>query len=173
MEAPICISPARLADAGIISRIIERSIRFGCALDHRNDASLVSRWVGLQSTDFISARLADPQFYLCIALLCDKPVGVGMAGSGGEIVLCHVQPESFRRGVGRALMMDLEGWLRVHGVFHAQLNSTRTGQAFYRHLGYRVATAPRQCHGLQVQPMCKPLVSSVWRLEQGLNPRRP
>ncbi|BBP72022.1 hypothetical protein PHLH6_40260 [Pseudomonas sp. Seg1] len=40
MEAPICIRPAVLADVGIISRIIERSIRFGCALDHRNDPNL-------------------------------------------------------------------------------------------------------------------------------------
>ena len=161
MEAPVCIAPATVADAGIISRIVERSIRFGCALDHRNDSSLVSRWIGLQSTDFISARLAETQFYLCIALLADKPVGVGMARSDGDILLCHVQPESFRRGVGRALMTDMEGWLRVQGVRHARLNSTRTGQAFYRHLGYRVATAPRECHGLPMQPMRKPLLSPV------------
>lgn len=161
MEASICISPATLADAGLISRIIERSIRFGCAHDHRNDPSLVSRWLGLQSADVISARLADPQFYLCIALLDDKPVGVGMAGNGGEILLCHVQPESFRRGVGRALMRDLEGWLHIRGVLQAQLNSTRTGQAFYRHLGYRAATLPCECHGLQVQPMHKPLLLPV------------
>ncbi|MFG6205992.1 GNAT family N-acetyltransferase [Pseudomonas retamae] len=161
MEVPICISPATPADAGIISRIIERSIRFGCALDHRNAPSLVSRWIGLQSADFISARLADPQFYLGMALLDDKPVGVGMAADGGQILLCHVQPESFRRGVGRALMADLEGWLRVRGDLHAQLDSTRTGQGFYHHLGYRNATAPRECHGLQVQPMYKPLASPV------------
>jgi hypothetical protein len=37
MDAPICTFKATLADAGIISRIIERSIRVGCALDHRNE----------------------------------------------------------------------------------------------------------------------------------------
>lgn len=157
MEAPICIRPAILADAGIISRIIERSIRIGCALDHRNHPPLVSDWIGQQSADFISARLADPHFYLCIALLADKPVGVGMAQAGGDISLCYVQPESFRRGVGRALMQDLEGWLRVRGVLHADLNSTRTGRAFYRRLGYRESAPPFEYRGLQTLPMRKPL----------------
>ncbi|WP_180698413.1 GNAT family N-acetyltransferase [Pseudomonas crudilactis] len=157
MEALICIRPAKLADAGIISRIIERSIRIGCALDHRNDPPLVSTWIGQQSADFISVRLADPLFYLCLALLEEKPVGVGMAQAGGDISLCYVQPESFRRGVGRALMQDLEGWLRVRGVLHADLNSTRTGRAFYRRLGYRESAPPFEYQGLQTLPMHKPL----------------
>jgi len=161
MEAPICIRPATLADAGIISRIIERSIRIGCALDHRNDPQRVSTWIAQQSADFISARLADPHCYLCIALLADKPVGVGMAQASGDILLCYVQPESFRRGVGRALMQDLEGWLRVRGALHADLNSTHTGQEFYRRLGYRESAPPLEYQGLPILPMRKPMASPV------------
>ena len=159
MEALICIRPAKLADAGIISRIIERSIRIGCALDHRNDPTRVSTWITQQSADFISARLADPHFYLCMALLADKPVGVGMAQACGDISLCYVQPESFRRGVGRALMYDLEGWLRVRDVAQANLNSTRTGRAFYRRLGYRESAPPVEYQGVQTLPMHKSLAA--------------
>ncbi|VVQ32962.1 GNAT family N-acetyltransferase [Pseudomonas fluorescens] len=161
MEAPICIRPAILADAGIISRIIERSIRIGCALDHRNDPLLVSQWIGRQCADFISARLADPHFYLCIALWADRPVGVGMAEVSGDISLCYVQPESFRRGVGRALIQDLEGWLRICGASHADLNSTRTGRAFYHRLGYHESAPPLEYQGLQTLPMHKSLASPV------------
>ncbi|MDT3313424.1 GNAT family N-acetyltransferase [Pseudomonas sp. rhizo66] len=161
MEAPICIRPATLADAGIISRIIERSIRIGCALDHRNDPPRVSTWIAQQSADFISARLADPHFYLCMALLAGKPVGAGMAQASGDISLCYVQPESFRRGVGRALMHDLEGWLRVRGVLHANLNSTRTGRAFYRRLDYRESAPPFEYQGVQTLPMHKLLAAPV------------
>ncbi|MFJ2536331.1 GNAT family N-acetyltransferase [Pseudomonas sp. NPDC087614] len=157
MEAPICIRPAILADVGIIRRIIEHSIRFGCALDHRNDPLLVSGWTRQHSADAISARLADPHFYLSIALQADKPVGVGMARVSGDIVFCYVQPQSFRRGVGRALMNDLEGWLRVRGALHAHLNSTCTGEAFYRHLGYHESEPSLAHQGLQVLPMYKPL----------------
>lgn len=62
MEALVCIRSATLADTGIINRIIERSIRIGCAFDHRNDPLLVSDWVSQSSVDFISGRLADPAF---------------------------------------------------------------------------------------------------------------
>ncbi|MCP1477131.1 GNAT superfamily N-acetyltransferase [Pseudomonas sp. EB276 TE3739] len=167
MEAPICIRPARLADAGIISRIIERSVRVGCALDHRNNSSIVSDWVSQSCVDFISRRLADPHFYLCVALFEEKPVGVGMAQACGDIPLCYVQPESFRRGVGRALMQDLEGWLRVRGVQSVHLNSTHTAEAFYRHLGYQQAAPTAISNGLQTVPLHKPLASPALQLDQG------
>jgi len=167
MEAPVCIRPAILADTGIINRIVERSIRIGCALDHRNHPLLVSDWLNRSSADFISSRLADPHVYLCIASFEDKPVGVGMAQVSGEILLCYVQPESFRRGVGRALMQTLEGWLRIRGVQHVHLNSTRTAEAFYRHLGYQQAALPGLCNGLQSVPLRKPLSSPAGQLDQG------
>jgi len=148
MEATIYIRPAKPADAGLISRIIERSIRVGCVLDHRNDPQLVSHWIDRQSADIISARLADPHCYLNIALLQDKPVGVGMATASGDIGFCHVQPEWFRRGAGRALMSELEGWLRIRGVARACIASTRTGAAFYRHLGYCDSALPASGQGL-------------------------
>lgn len=157
MEAAICICPAKPADAGIISRIIERSIRLGCALEHRNDPQLVNRWIARQSSDFISARLADSHCYLNIALLQDKPVGVGMATASGDIGFCHVQPEWFRRGAGRALMMDLEGWLRIRAVPQVSIASTRTGAAFYRHLGYCELVPAASDQGLHCVALYKPL----------------
>ena len=80
-----------------------------------------------------------------------------MALASGDITLCYVQPECFRRGVGRALMDDLEGWLRLRGVQRVSLNSTRTGEAFYRHLGYRQAAPPLTHEGLQTLPMVRSL----------------
>lgn len=157
MEAAIYIQPATPADAGIISRIVERSIRVGCALDHRNDPGLVESWIRQQSTEHISAWLADPHLYLNLALLHEKPVGVAMAAANGAVMFCHVQPEWFRRGVGRALMSDLEGWLRIRGMAHSTLKSTRTGEAFYRRLGYRETAISLTPQGMQTFPMRKPL----------------
>ncbi|MHA3737531.1 GNAT family N-acetyltransferase [Pseudomonas sp. Eth.TT006] len=159
MDATLCITPATPADAGIIRRIIERSIRVGCALEHRNDPYLVNRWIDRQPAEVIRAQLADPRYYLNIALLQDKPVGVGMAMASGTIGFCHVQPEWFRRGAGRALVADLERWLRTCGVSQVSILSTRTGAAFYRHLGYRQAAAPASDQDLYCVAVHKPLPS--------------
>jgi hypothetical protein len=54
-------------------------------------------------------------------------------------------------------MADLEGWLSVHGSVRSCLDSTRTGEAFYRHLGYRNSTLPTLRNGLHALPMHKGL----------------
>ncbi|WP_166224253.1 GNAT family N-acetyltransferase [Pseudomonas atagonensis] len=160
MEAPICIGPATRADAGIICRIIERSIRVGCALDHRNEVLCVNAWISRQSADLISAWLADPHRYLSIASAQGKPIGVGMASDNGDILFCYVLPEWFRRGAGRALMTDMEGWLQIRGSARAHLDSTRTAEAFYRRLGYQASAPQPARRRLKTLPMYKRLALS-------------
>jgi hypothetical protein len=53
MEASIQIRKATPADAGIISRIIDRSIRVGCALDHRNNPLTVATWTHNKTIEHI------------------------------------------------------------------------------------------------------------------------
>lgn len=158
MEASIQIRKATPADAGIISRIIDRSIRVGCALDHRNNPLTVATWTHNKTIEHIQPWLSDRRLYLNIALLQDKPVGVAMAASNGKVVFCYVQPEWFRRGAGQALVQDLEGWLINQGQQQARLYSTRTGEGFYRHLGYRPFSRRFTVAGLCAIPMHKGLV---------------
>ncbi|TWC58485.1 ribosomal protein S18 acetylase RimI-like enzyme [Pseudomonas sp. SJZ080] len=159
MDVPLHICKATPADAGIISRIVERSIRVGCALDHRNDPRTVSSWTHSKTTEHIQAWLTDPRLYLNIALLQDKPVGVAMAAISGKVAFCYVQPEWFRRGAGLALVHDLESWLIERGLAQARLNSTRTSEAFYRHLGYQPCAETFTVAGLHAIPMRKALTS--------------
>ena len=127
MDASIHICKATAADAGIISRIVERSIRVGCALDHRNHPQTVATWTHNKTIEHIQPWLSDPRLYLNIALLQDKPVGVAMASISGRIAFCYVQPEWFRRGAGQALVQDLEGWLANQGC--ARRDSTAPAPA--------------------------------------------
>jgi GNAT superfamily N-acetyltransferase len=157
MEASVHTCNATPADAGIISRIIERSIRVGCALDHRNHPQTVAAWTQNQTHEHIQRWLTDPRLYLNVALLQDKPVGVAMASNDGQVAFCYVLPEWFRRGAGQALVRDLEGWLVGHGLRHARLNSTRTGEAFYRRLGYQTHAETLTVAGLAAIPMHKAL----------------
>ncbi|WP_433736329.1 GNAT family N-acetyltransferase [Pseudomonas putida] len=157
MDELIHICKATAADAGIISRIIERSIRIGCARDHRNDPRTVAIWTHSKTIEQIQRWLHDPRLYLNIALLQDKPIGVAMASISGKVAFCYVQPEWFRRGAGQALVQDLESWLLVHGLQQARLNSTRTSEAFYLHLGYQPCADVFMVAGLQAIPMHKGL----------------
>ncbi|WP_137807312.1 GNAT family N-acetyltransferase [Pseudomonas sp. G(2018)] len=167
MDEPIQTRKATPADAGIISRIIERSIRVGCARDHRNHPQTVATWTHNNSIEHIQPWLTDPRLYLNIALLHDKPVGVAMASISGKVAFCYVQPEWFRRGVGQALVQDLEGWLIGQGLHQARLNSTRTSEAFYRHLGYQPCARAFMVAGLRAIPMHKGLTSASSKADRG------
>ena len=167
MEASIRTCQATPADAGIISRIIERSIRVGCALDHRNDPHIVATWTHNKTIQHIQPWLTDQRLYLSIALLQDKPVGVAMAATTGTLAFCYVQPESFRRGAGLALVQDLEGWLVARGLNQARLYTTKTSDAFYRRLGYQRCARSFMVAGLHAIPMHKGLASPSWKDDQG------
>jgi len=158
MDTAIDIRPAVAADAGIISRILLRSIRVGCSLDHRNEPSRLEAWTRTRSLEHVLPWLADPRLCLNLAHLRGKPAGVGMARDDGRILLCYVQPEWFRHGVGRALVAGLEAWLVKTGHGTAWLNSTLTGEGFYRHLGYRQTDGAFSVLGLTAIPMHKRLL---------------
>ncbi|MDB5998028.1 MAG: family N-acetyltransferase [Pseudomonas sp.] len=173
MEAFLHICKATPADAGIICRIVERSIRVGCALDHRNDPQTVATWTHTKTIAHIQPWLTDQRLYLNIALLQDKPVGVAMAAISGKVAFCYVQPEWFRRGAGQALVHDLERWLINHGLAQARLNSTRTSEAFYRHLGYRPCAESFTVAGLHAIPMHKTLAPPSQKADQGAKSPAP
>lgn len=172
MNTPLRICKANPADAGIISRIVDRSIRVGCALDHRNDPHTVANWTRNKTVEHVQPWLNDPHLYLNIALLNQKPVGVAMAAASGKIAFCYVQPEWFRRGAGQALVCDLECWLLNLGLRQARLNSTRTSEAFYRHLGYQPSAPSFLVAGLQATPMSKDLPAPVQKADQGAKSAR-
>lgn len=157
MNAPIEICKAKPADAGIISRILERSIKLGCAVDHRNNPQIVAAWTRNKTIEHVLPWLTDRRRYLNVALLHDKPIGVGMAVDSGRITFCYVQPEWFRRGAGLALVRDLEVWLSRLGWTQASLSSTRTSLDFYARLGYRQSAETFNVAGLTATPMHKPL----------------
>ncbi|QXI26886.1 GNAT family N-acetyltransferase [Pseudomonas vanderleydeniana] len=158
MDTAIDIRPAIAADAGIISRILQRSIRVGCSRDHRNEPARLEAWIRTRSIGHVLPWLADPRLYLNLAHWQGKPAGVGMARDDGRILLCYVQPEWFRRGIARALVAGLERWLTAAGHGTVRLNSTLTAEGFYRHLGYRQTAQSFRVAGFIAIPMHKPLV---------------
>jgi ribosomal protein S18 acetylase RimI-like enzyme len=151
------VLPAKVSDASLVSRILIRSFRAGCALDHRNNPLLVNAWLRRHSAEQVSVWLSDRTAQVEVAWLQGKPVGVGMVRNTGEVSLCYVLPEFFRRGVGQSLMKSLERHLARIGRARVLIYSTLTGQGFYQHLGYRENGQALRVASVPLRPMHKPL----------------
>ncbi|WPP01453.1 GNAT family N-acetyltransferase [Pseudomonas sp. HR96] len=146
------------SDAMAISRLIDHSVRTGCAVDHRNDPQLLNTWLRSSSPARLLRLLDQGHIHARLALMHSRPVGVALAHADGEILHCYVLSEFSRRGVGTALMSELEEQLLERGCVTACLSSNLTGQGFYRHLGYREVGQPLRMGGLTLTPMEKSLV---------------
>jgi predicted N-acetyltransferase YhbS len=80
-----------------------------------------------------------------------------MVRDTGEVSLCYVLPEFFRRGVGQSLMKSLERHLARIGRARVMIYTTLTGQGFYRHLGYRENGQALRVASVPLRPMHKSL----------------
>ena len=158
MNASVTLLDACGSDAVAISRIIGTAIRTACAADHRNDQRRIAAWLRNTSPAHILRQLNQASTIARLAVLQGKPIGVGMVHGGGEILHCYVLPEYSRRGVGTALMGELEERLLEQGRATASLSSTLTGCGFYRHLGYSETGDRLQVDGLTVALMEKNLL---------------
>ena len=74
-----------------------------------------------------------------IAEVDGVPVGIGaLVVANSELRACYVLPTAGRRGVGSALVAEIERLAREHGLDHLTLESSVTAEPFYTALGYRV-----------------------------------
>ena len=66
-------------------------------------------------------------------------VGIGAIVVGNsELRACYVAPGAARRGVGSALVAEIERIAREHGLLYLRLESSLSAEPFYEALGYRV-----------------------------------
>lgn len=160
MSGKVVVRLASADDVEALSLILCTSIRSGCVLDHRDRPEVVTAWTKNKSVASVLKWVEDSSLYLVVATLDATPVGVGMATATGEISLCYVLPEYFRKNVGKAIMATLEQWLKDMGFDCAVLNSTITGYHFYKRLGYRDSGENIAVMGLTASPMLKRIVAS-------------
>ena len=74
-----------------------------------------------------------------VAEIDGDAVGIGAIVVGNsELRACYVAPAAVRRGVGSALVAEIERIAREHGLRHLHLESSTTAEPFYATLGYRV-----------------------------------
>ncbi|MCO0638337.1 GNAT family N-acetyltransferase, partial [Lutimaribacter sp. EGI FJ00014] len=77
--------------------------------------------------------------YRLIAEIDDRIVGIGsLVVENAELRACYVSPEAGRKGVGSALVRELERVAKERGLPFLELASSITAEPFYAKLGYEV-----------------------------------
>jgi len=135
----VVVRSMRLEEARRFLEIHHESVRGLAARDY--PASVVDAWAPLSITDeqvkqFLLNRDAEIRL---VAEIDGEPVGIGALVLGSsELRACYVLPRAARRGVGAALVHEIERMARKSGLVSLRLESSLTAEPFYRTLGYEV-----------------------------------
>lgn len=102
---------------------------------------VIENWAGPPVTDAMLER-----FYLnpekgirLVAEIEGEIVGMGeLIATKNELRACYVSPSAIRKGVGSAIIREIERLARKDGVTFLQMDSSLTAEPFYKALGYEV-----------------------------------
>ena len=133
----VTVRPLGVNEERTFLEIHTRSVR-GLAAPHY-PAEVIDAWT-LPITDKTLAELSqnpDGEIRL-IAELDGEPVALGvLVVSNEELRACYVVPEAARKGVGTALVSEIERIARQHGLRRLELFASINAEPFYTSLGYR------------------------------------
>jgi putative acetyltransferase len=153
----IIVRRMRADESRLFLTLHGRSVR-GLATTHYTPA-VIDAWTVPLTDEFVYGfeENADGEIRL-IAELDGEPAGLGaLVVKTAELRACYVVPEAARRGVGSALVREIERLAIAHGVEQLHLHASLNAEPFYARLGYRVDG--RTEIGLRGQPMAAVLMS--------------
>jgi GNAT superfamily N-acetyltransferase len=136
------IRDARIEDAEAACLVMRRSIAELCAADHKNDATILARWLGNKTPEIFASWIRQPGNSLLVAAEDDNILAVGSVTDAGQITLNYVSPDARFRGVSRALLAALERRALERGNMRCTLTSTETALRFYQASGYAADGPP-------------------------------
>ena len=121
------IRKALPADAAAACIVLKRSIAELCIADHRNDPSILARWLGNKTHENFCAWVNQPDNSVLVAIEDQDILAVGSVTDAGTIGLNYVSPDARFRGVSLALLRALEVRAGERGNHRCNLTSTETG----------------------------------------------
>ncbi len=132
----ITVRPLQVNEARIFLEIHGRSIR-GLAAGHYS-AEVIEAWAVPLTEKSLRGFLdnRDNEIRL-IAELDGEPVGLGaLVVENSELRACYVVPEASRKGVGTALVAEIERIAQENGLERLELLASVNAESFYAFLGY-------------------------------------
>jgi putative acetyltransferase len=135
----VSIREMRPADARAFLEVHHRAVRELAAADYPLD--VIEAWAPLPITpehvDFVRST-ADRE-YRMVAELDGEVVGIGcLVPKNNELRACYVAPWATRKGVGSAILREIERVARDQGVVTLRADSSLTAAPFYRVDGYEI-----------------------------------
>jgi GNAT superfamily N-acetyltransferase len=152
------IRAAKPEDASAACEVMRRSIAELCAADHRNDETILKRWLANKNPETFRSWMARSDNSILVAVEAGTILAVGCVTDAGEITVNYVSPDARFRGVSRALLGALEARAVERGNTRCTLTSTETARRFYRSNGYIEDGPPVSNYGTAANyPMSKPI----------------
>ncbi len=144
------------SDAAAACDVVRRSIIELCAEDHRDDPTILERWLENKTAANFAARIGSERKLALVAERAGQIVGFGLMDLCGYVELLYVCPDARFCGVGKALLAALEAAALAAGVREMKLESTNTALRFYRSAGYTADGGPRlEFCGTYCHPMSR------------------
>jgi len=131
MPSQLLIRPSLPTDAEAISHVIVRALRETNAQDYSPE--IISSVVANFSPERVAQLLAQRE--VLVATIAGETVGTASL-QGSVVRTVFVAPGVQGRGIGAALMNEIEKRARQHGFAKLTVPSSVTAQAFYAKLGF-------------------------------------
>jgi putative acetyltransferase len=121
-------------DAEAVRQVHGASIRQVCAADY--SAQQIEAWASPARIEQYRFAIAQHEFHVAVS----NAILIGFSeldSERGEVKAVYVAPAWLRRGVGRALLAELERVAREYRLSGLQLEASLTALPFYLAAGYR------------------------------------
>jgi putative acetyltransferase len=135
----LTIREMRPDDARAFLEVHHAAIRGIAAKDY--PPTVIEAWAPLPLTEDAIKRVREngKNEIRLIAEVDGRIVGIGaLVVENAELRACYVTPEASRKGVGTALVREIERMARGQSLAYLELNSSVTAEPFYASLGYEI-----------------------------------
>lgn len=124
-------------DAEALTEVTIRSITEICGASGDYTPAQLEDWISNKTPIDFLKWMANPELRVYAGVLDDRVAGVGMFSLEGEIQLLYLVPEAQGRGLGRALLKEMESEAEFLEISPLRLNATTVSVGFYERQGYR------------------------------------
>ncbi len=136
----VVVREMRPEDARAFLEVHHAAVRGTAAKDY--PLAVIDGWAPMPLADDAIERVRanHDHEYRLIAEMDGRVVGIGsLVFENFELRACYVAPEAGRKGVGSALVREIERAARKKGLLFLELDSSVTAEPFYRREGYEVS----------------------------------